>query len=248
LQSKETTKQVHFSRKTIMKTTLLTIAIATFFAACSNNTPADQPTTTQAISTTDTIGLSDFKEWKQKQENLSAQQTFTSEGVNEVGSVTEIEPVAEEKAAPVIIYRDAPVKQPRAAKAPRPANNKVYRAPAPAVETPPIAKAPAPESSGTKRDPYGRGTASTETATGEETTVSTDGDVAVSTPAEVPAKKEGGWSKAAKGGAVGGASGAVLGAVLSKNKAKGAVLGGIVGAAGGYIFGRSQDKKDAKNQ
>jgi hypothetical protein len=42
--------------------------------------------------------------------------------------------------------------------------------------------------------------------------------------------------------------GAVTGAILSKNKAKGAVIGGILGAAGGYIFGKSKDKKDLINE
>jgi hypothetical protein len=61
----------------------------------------------------------------------------------------------------------------------------------------------------------------------------------------IPARRKG-WSKAAKGTAIGGASGAVLGAIVSKKKVKGAIIGGVVGAAGGYILGRSMDKRDGR--
>jgi hypothetical protein len=238
-----------------MKKIILSMAIAAIFASCSNNKPADQATTTPAVNSADTIGLSDYKEWKQKQELQGTQQTFTSPGVNDPGSVTEIAPPAEAKPQPktVIIYRDAPARQPRVAKASRPSSHSVYKTPEAEPETPSVVKAPAPVSSGSKREPYGRGTTGTEGTAGSGTTPSNEGDgngdVAVGTgttptPAQVPAKKDGGWSKAAKGGAIGGASGAVIGAILSKNKTKGAVIGGIVGAAGGYIFGRSKDKKD----
>jgi hypothetical protein len=232
-----------------MKKSILAIAIAAIFASCSNNKPADQTTTaTPAVNTQDTIGLSDYKEWKEKQELQSTQQTYTSPGV------TEITPPAEEKPAkPIVIYRDAPVRQSRIAKTSKPAKNPVYKAPAEETEKPGIAKSPSPESSGAKREPYGRSTGSgtgtgTEASTGGETGTSNEEDKTVaSSPTEVPAKKEGGWSKTAKGTAIGGASGAVIGAIFSKNKAKGAVIGGVVGAAGGYIFGRNKEKKEAKN-
>lgn len=224
-----------------MKKTILSIAIAAIFASCSNNKPAEQVSATQSVNSSDTIGLSDFKEWKEKQEHLSSQQTFTSEGVNDPAPVTETKP------APVIIYRDAPARQPRVVKTSRPASRNLDKQPSPDTESRGVAKAPAPESTGSKRESYGRGSTGTEGTAGSETSASGEGDVAVSAPApaEVPAKKDG-WSKAAKGTAIGGASGAVIGAVLSKNKAKGAVIGGIVGAAGGYIFGRSKDKKDGR--
>lgn len=64
------------------------------------------------------------------------------------------------------------------------------------------------------------------------------------TSASTPQKKKG-WSKAAKGTAIGAGAGAVTGAIIGKN-VKGAVIGGVVGAAGGYIIGRSQDKKDGR--
>jgi hypothetical protein len=226
-----------------MKKTILSIAIAAIFASCSDK--ASQETTTKTVSSTDTIGLSDYKEWKEKQE-VASQQTFTSPGVEEMPAEAEPAPAPEvEKPKTIIIYRDAPAKQARAA---RPAKRPVYKAPAES-ESAGVAKTPNPVNSGTKREPYGRGTGTTGTeGTAGSGTSSSDegnGDIAgtSSTPAEVPAKKEGGWSKAAKGGAIGGASGAVIGAVISKNKTKGAVIGGIVGAAGGYIFGKKQDKK-----
>lgn len=74
---------------------------------------------------------------------------------------------------------------------------------------------------------------------------SSSGSVA-SAPAPAPRKK--GWSHAAKGTAIGAGSGAVVGAIVSKNKAAGAVIGGVVGGAGGYIIGRSKDKKEGRVQ
>ncbi|MEO5782646.1 MAG: YMGG-like glycine zipper-containing protein [Ginsengibacter sp.] len=55
-----------------------------------------------------------------------------------------------------------------------------------------------------------------------------------------------GWSHAAKDATIGGVGGAVVGAVISKNHVKGAVIGGVLGAGGGYILGRSKDKKDGR--
>src|SRR5262245_41849857 len=56
-----------------------------------------------------------------------------------------------------------------------------------------------------------------------------------------------GWSKAAKGAAIGAAGGAVAGAVINKkNRALGAVIGGVIGGGGGYVIGRSMDKKDGR--
>ena len=60
------------------------------------------------------------------------------------------------------------------------------------------------------------------------------------------AKKKG-WSKSAKYAVIGGTGGAVLGAIINKrNPVKGAVIGAVVLGGGGYIFGRSQDKKDGR--
>jgi len=61
--------------------------------------------------------------------------------------------------------------------------------------------------------------------------------------AQVQEKK--GMSKAAKGAIIGGVGGAVIGGVATKST-KGAVIGGVVGATGGYIIGRSKDKKDGR--
>lgn len=57
-----------------------------------------------------------------------------------------------------------------------------------------------------------------------------------------------GWSKAAKDATIGGVGGAVIGAVVSKNHVKGAIIGGVLGAGGGYILGRSKDKKSGRVQ
>lgn len=226
-----------------MKKSILSIGIVAVLASCGNNKSATDTVTTASSNNNDTIGLSDYKEWKQKQELQSTQQTYTSAGVNDV-----IE-IPAEKPAPVVIYREAPVKQPRVIKTPRPVRQNVYKAPVEQADNRSIAKTPPPPAAENSRETYGR-TPGTESSTGGSTSNTGTGDenVAVNAPntPEVPEKKDG-WSKAAKGTAVGGASGAVIGAVFSKNKTKGAVIGGIVGAAGGYIFGRSKDKKDAKN-
>ena len=56
-----------------------------------------------------------------------------------------------------------------------------------------------------------------------------------------------GWSKAAKGAVIGAGSGAAIGAVVNKkNRAIGAVIGGIIGGGGGYVVGRTMDKKDGR--
>jgi hypothetical protein len=58
-----------------------------------------------------------------------------------------------------------------------------------------------------------------------------------------------GWSKAAKGTAIGAGAGAVIGAVINKrNRAAGAVIGGVIGGGGGYVIGRTMDKKDGRVQ
>ena len=60
------------------------------------------------------------------------------------------------------------------------------------------------------------------------------------------AKKKG-WSKAAKYSIIGGGSGAILGAVINKrNRVAGGIIGGVLGGGLGYVFGRSQDKKDGR--
>jgi len=55
-------------------------------------------------------------------------------------------------------------------------------------------------------------------------------------------------SKAAKGAIIGGVGGALVGAAVSKKKGTGAIIGGVAGAGGGYVIGRSQDKKDGRVQ
>jgi hypothetical protein len=206
-------------KNTIMKTSILTIAIAAFFVAC-NPKPAVE-TVSVKQNTTDTSGLSEFQQWK-NQKDLIAEQTasFTTDAV-----------VDDNITKPTVIYRTAPVKQVRTASKVSKSSTTKRR---PAVSRP-DANIPNPNS----------GTGTSETAgvgTGES------GGAGTSLPSEapVPAKKEG-WSKAAKGTAIGGASGAVLGAIISKdNKGKGAVIGAVIGAAGGYVLGRAQDKKDGR--
>jgi len=233
-----------------MKNTLLSITVFAVFASCSQQ-PAPAPNTTNAVASTDSIQLSDYNEWKAQQEQPASQQTFTSDGVN--ASATAAEP----KQIPQVIYREAPARQPRVVRVPEKRQSQVYKTTEAEPRTAGITKPAAPETNGATREPYGRGANDKEPATAGSTgTAGTDatgsgngtsgGEVAVNKPDEIPAKKEG-MSKATKGGVIGGASGAVLGAIISKNKVTGAVIGGVVGAAGGYIFGRSQDKKDGRN-
>jgi hypothetical protein len=66
---------------------------------------------------------------------------------------------------------------------------------------------------------------------------------------EAKVAKKKGWSKAAKYSVIGGVGGGVLGAVINKkDPVKGAVIGAVVLGGGGYILGRSQDKKDGRVQ
>jgi hypothetical protein len=53
-------------------------------------------------------------------------------------------------------------------------------------------------------------------------------------------------SRARKNVAIGAGAGAVTGAVVSKKRGKGAVIGGVAGAAGGYLWGKHQDKKKGR--
>lgn len=60
------------------------------------------------------------------------------------------------------------------------------------------------------------------------------------------AKKKG-WSKSAKYSVAGAAGGGILGAIIHKrDPVKGAIAGAIILGGGGYILGRSQDKKDGR--
>ena len=215
---------------TTMKKVILSVSIAAIFAACGNPNATDQPTSSKEI-TTDTAGLSEYKQWKEQQDVVSA------EGINEIENKNNIQP---ENTLPVNepaeVYRE-PVRQPRVARAPKANRTSRERA---------VVKAP--------ERTYGTEEASTETSTqpipSTQPTVSS-GPVVTTEPVITPApgtKEKKGWSKAAKGTAIGAGSGAVLGAIISKKKGKGAVIGGIVGAAGGYVLGRKQDKKEAENQ
>ena len=66
-----------------------------------------------------------------------------------------------------------------------------------------------------------------------------------SNQAKTTAKK--GWSKSAKYAVIGGVAGGAAGAIINKrNRAVGAVVGAVIGAGGGYVLGRSQDKKDGR--
>jgi len=68
-----------------------------------------------------------------------------------------------------------------------------------------------------------------------------------STTNEAKVAKKKGWSKSAKYAVIGGAGGAVLGAVINKKApVKGAVIGAVILGGGGYIFGRSKDKKEGR--
>jgi hypothetical protein len=62
--------------------------------------------------------------------------------------------------------------------------------------------------------------------------------------ADAEAQKK--WSRKAKGAVIGGVVGAATGVAVSKNDSKGAIIGGAVGAGAGYIYGRSRDRKAAR--
>jgi hypothetical protein len=89
--------------------------------------------------------------------------------------------------------------------------------------------------------------ASTSTARRSTGSRSSGGGGTMTSTSSNTAQQKKGWSKAAKGAVIGGAGGAVAGAVINKrNRGVGAVVGGVIGAGGGYIFGRSKDKKDGR--
>jgi hypothetical protein len=68
-----------------------------------------------------------------------------------------------------------------------------------------------------------------------------------STTNEGKVAKKKGWSKSAKYAVIGTTGGAVMGALINKkNPVKGAIIGGVVLGGGGYVFGRSQDKKEGR--
>ncbi|WP_207496708.1 YMGG-like glycine zipper-containing protein [Aridibaculum aurantiacum] len=213
-----------------MKKLILSLSIAAFFAACSN--PATTETTSVATTQQpDTSGLAAFNSWKEQQA------AFEMQGVNEVP--VQAERIEQPQPAPVIVYREAPAKKRAVAAAPAPAPKRtVARSSNPVRQSSHRNQVPA----STNPD-LGPGTSTSDAGVGTGTgTGAGTGDVAT---APQPAKKEG-WSKAAQGTAIGGASGAVVGAIISKNKTKGAIIGGVVGAAGGYVLGRSKDKKDGR--
>ena len=65
---------------------------------------------------------------------------------------------------------------------------------------------------------------------------------------EAKVAKKKGWSKSAKYAVIGTAAGGILGAVINKrNRVAGGIIGAVVLGGGGYIFGRSQDKKDGRH-
>lgn len=64
---------------------------------------------------------------------------------------------------------------------------------------------------------------------------------------EAKVEKKKGWSKAAKYTVIGAAGGGVMGAIINKkDPVKGAVIGAVILGGGGYIFGRSKDKKEGR--
>lgn len=76
---------------------------------------------------------------------------------------------------------------------------------------------------------------------------SNSGSMTSSTTNEAKVTKKKGMSKAARYAMIGAAGGAVTGAVINKrDRVKGGIIGGVLLGAGGYIFGRSQDKKDGR--
>ena len=214
-----------------MKKTILSLAIAAVFAACNSNPKVgDQTTatTTSQVTTADTLGTAEFNQWKENQAMIESQ------GIEEIKQDESASTVKE--VAPTVMYREVPAKTTRVAKAP-------VRRSAPVARTSSSSK----PNYGGNRTSTSRSEVPSNTGSGTGVGSGTGTEPIVATqPAETPAEKKEGWSKAAKGTAIGAGSGAVLGAIISKNKGKGAVIGGIVGAAGGYVLGRAKDKKDGR--
>jgi len=203
-----------------MKKTILSVAIAAVFAACTQK-PAEVKTAI-AQPAEDTSGLAQYKQWKQDQQALidapQDQASFETSAIQEQ---------AKEPVKTVVIYRNVPAKQKPVARVSRPSTSR--------------------NSSGRSTSEKDNSTASTTGSAGQQTGAEAgsgpqDAPVAATTPKE----EKKGWSKAAKGAVIGAGSGAVLGAILTKDKTKGAVIGGIIGAAGGYAIGRTKDKKDGR--
>ena len=78
-------------------------------------------------------------------------------------------------------------------------------------------------------------------------TASKSGSMSSTSSNQAKTVQKKGWSKSAKYAVIGGAAGGVAGAVINKrNRAVGAVVGAVIGAGGGYVLGRTQDKKDGR--
>ena len=78
-------------------------------------------------------------------------------------------------------------------------------------------------------------------------TASKSGSMSSTSSNQAKTVQKKGWSKSAKYAVIGGAAGGVAGAVINKrNRAVGAVVGAVIGAGGGYVPGRTQDKKDGR--
>jgi hypothetical protein len=221
-----------------MKKTILTIAIAGFFAAC-NSKPSEisTVTTTTAKVVEDTTGLAQFKEWKEQQ------QITNTEAVNEVQEDINTSAVNETKV-------ERPTEKPRVVVHQPVRERSVARKYTPVQRATSQRPVRTREANGTDVAAVGDGsnketTTSAGSSTGTNTGTS-DGDIAGTQPETAEAKKDEGWSKAAKGATIGAGSGAVVGAIISKKKGKGAVIGGVIGAAGGYVLGRKQDKKEGR--
>jgi hypothetical protein len=218
-----------------MKKTLLIIAIVSTFAACSSK--KNETDTAQQISA-DTAGLAEFQNWKVQKEQLQDIDINALPDVsqNNITPITQA-PALIQPAQPRtrVIYRDRPAR--RAAPVRRSQPVETYEEPVvygtPATKS---REAVSRNGSGTSTTGEGTGTGVGDgTGTGNGPVASAD-----------PAPKKTGWSKAAKGTVIGAASGAVLGAVVTKGSAKGTIIGGVVGGLGGYVLGRSKDKKDGR--
>jgi hypothetical protein len=221
-------QQVHF-KQTTMKKTILSVAIAAFFAACSPKTA--EVKTDVTAQKEDTSGLAQFKQWQQQQQQLiDAPQSTEDVASFNTSAVQEEAQQQPQEVKTRVIYRNVPAKQQPVAKVSKPArrNATTTSRESSTRETAANSNAGSPANSGVS-DGAGTGVSDAPAET-----------------ADVAKEEKKGWSKAAKGAVIGAGSGAVLGAILTKDKAKGAVIGGIIGAGAGYALGRSKDKKDGR--
>jgi hypothetical protein len=205
-----------------MKKVLPILSLAVVMAACNTN-PSLISQTKEEVSKEQKAAemKQDTTGFAQYQSQQAQQEIILTEEVEAPVKTTAVAPV--KRVAPVKKAQAAPVRKASVAAAPKKAR---------------ATKSTASSSSNTNA---GAGNSGSE-GSGNEGVVKGN----ESAPAAEAEEKKG-ISKAAKGAVVGAVGGAAAGAVINKkNRTVGAVIGAVIGAGGGYVVGRTQDKKDGR--